>query len=59
MLGAGDQIPLIPLVDVAGSTIGVPVQTGVVMLNVGVTKGLTVKAKVVVEAHCPAFGVNV
>ena len=59
LLGAGDQVPLIPLVDVAGSTIGVPVQTGVAMLNVGVTKGLTVTVKVVVAAHCPAFGVKV
>ena len=57
---AGDQVPVIPLVDVVGK-IGatLPLQIGVIALNVGVTFGLTVTVTVVVVAHCPAVGVKV
>lgn len=47
-----------PFVEVAGSGLAAPVQT-VIGLKVGVTDGVTVTVKVVVVAHCPAFGVKV
>jgi len=57
---AGDQVPVIPLVDVVGSAVRVaPEQIGAIALNVGVIFGLTTIVKVVVVAHCPAVGVNV
>jgi hypothetical protein len=60
LLSAGDQAPVIPLVDVVGSADKVaPEQIGATALNVGVIFGLTVIVSVVVVAHCPAVGVNV
>jgi len=57
---AGDQVPLMPFVDVNGSTAATaPEQIGATAVNVGVTFGLTVIVNVVVVAHCPASGVNV
>ena len=60
LFNAGDQFPVIPLVDVVGKADKVPPEhiaaTGV---NVGVTFALTVMINVVVVAHCPAVGVNV
>ena len=57
---AGDQVPVIPLVEVVGNGASVApehiVATG---LKVGVTLGVIVIVKVVVVAHCPAVGVNV
>jgi hypothetical protein len=50
------------LVDVVGKAgTGLPAQivSAVPKLKTGVTFGLTVTAKVVVVAHCPAEGVNV
>ena len=58
LLKAGDQVPVIPFVEVAGSGSGAPGHTEIA-LKVGVTKGVTVTVNVVVEAHCPALGVNV
>ena len=57
---AGDQLPVIPLVEVVGNADKVaPEQIGATALNVGVIFGLTVIVSVVVVAHCPAVGVNV
>ena len=57
---AGDQDPVMPLVDVVGKADKVaPEQIGATALNAGVIFGLTVIVKVVVVAHCPAVGVKV
>ena len=60
LFSAGDQVPVIPLVDVVGNGVKtVPEQIGATAANVGVMFGLTVMVKVVVVAHCPAVGVKV
>lgn len=57
---AGDQVPVIPFVEVVGNGDKVaPAHTDATALNVGVTTGLTVIVKLAVVAHCPAFGVKV
>ncbi len=57
---AGDQVPLIPLVDVVGNADRVaPAHIGATAAKVGITLGLTVIVKVVVVAHCPTVGVKV
>jgi hypothetical protein len=57
---AGDQVPVIPLLDVVGSALSVaPEQIGATAVNVGVMFGLTVITSVAVVAHCPAVGVKV
>ena len=57
---AGDQVPVMPLIEVVGSADKVaPEQIGATALKVGVMFGLTVIVSVVVVAHCPAVGVNV
>jgi hypothetical protein len=57
---AGDQLPLIPLSDVVGNAASTaPEQIAATGLNVGVMFALTVIVNVVVDAHCPAVGVNV
>jgi hypothetical protein len=57
---AGLQFPVIPLVEVEGNKGAVdPVQIGFTTANVGVMLELTVTSNVVVDAHCPAAGVNV
>ena len=57
---AGDQVPVIPFVEVVGSAVRVaPEHIGATALNVGVMFGLTVIVNVVVVAHCPAVGVKV
>ena len=49
---AGDQVPLIPLVEVVGKADKVaPEQMAATEANVGVTFGLTVIVNVVVVAH--------
>ena len=49
---AGDQVPVMPLLDVVGSAVSVaPEQMGATALKVGVILGLTVIVKVVVVAH--------
>ena len=60
MFNAGDQTPLIPLLEVVGSADKLaPEQIAATGVNVGVTFELTVISIVVELAHCPAFGVNV
>ena len=57
---AGDQLPVMPLLDVVGSGASVaPEQIGATAVNVGVTVGLTVIVNVAVVAHWPAVGVKV
>ena len=49
---AGDQVPVIPLLDVVGNAGSeVPAHIGATAVNVGVTFGLTVIVNVVVVAH--------
>ena len=56
----GDQVPVMPLVEVVGNGDNVaPEQMAATAANVGVTFGVTVMVSVVVVAHCPAVGVNV
>ena len=57
---AGDQVPVIPLVEVVGSGDKVAhEQIGDTAVNVGVMFGLTIIVNVAVVAHCPAVVVNV
>ncbi len=56
---AGDHVPVIPLVEVVGSVNVPPEHIGAIGLKVGVAGGPTFTVSVVVEAHCPAVGVNV
>ena len=56
----GDQVPLMPLLEVVGNADKVPPeQIGATAVNVGVIFGLTVIVNVVGNAHNPAVGVNV
>ena len=62
LMTAGLHVPVIPLIEVAGNTgtlLPAQIMREVPRLNVGVTFGVTVTAKVVGVAHCPAVGVNV
>jgi hypothetical protein len=57
---AGDHVPTIPFNEVVGNTGAVvPAQKAGIVLNVGVTNGLTVIEIVVMAPHCPVLGVNV
>ena len=57
---AGDQVPVIPLIDVAGNADkAVPEQIEATGLKFGVTPGVTVMVSVAVAAHWPAAGVKV
>jgi hypothetical protein len=59
LLIAGDQLPVIPLVEVVGrAAIAVPEQTAATALNVGVTFVLTVIVVEVEVAHKPVVGVK-
>ena len=60
LFNAGDQVPVIPFVEVVGKAAKVaPEQIGFTTANVGVILELTVIVNVCVVAHCPAVGVNV
>ena len=49
-----------PLVEVVGRTGATdPLHIGATALKVGVVDGLTVTISVVLDAHCPTFGVKV
>ena len=57
---AGDQAPVIALVEVVGNAFSVsPEQIGDTGVKLGMTFGFTVMMVVVVVAHCPAVGVKV
>ena len=52
LFSAGDQVPVMPLVDVVGNAVRVaPEQMGATAVNVGVMLGFTVIVNVVVVAH--------
>ena len=52
MFSAGDQVPVIPLLDVVGNADRVaPEQMGATAVNVGVMFGFTVMVNVVVVAY--------
>jgi len=52
LFSAGDQVPIMPLVDVVGRAVSVaPEQIGATALNVGMMFGFTTIVKVVVVAH--------
>ncbi len=59
LLIAGDQVPDIPLLDVAGIEKDVPEQIAATCVNVVISLGFTVIVMVAVVAHNPAVGVNV
>jgi hypothetical protein len=57
---AGDQVPVIPLLEVVGNGASVdPEHIGATVVSVGVVLLFTVIVSVVVVAHCPGSGVNV
>ena len=52
MFNAGDQVPVMPLLEVVGSAVRVaPEQIGATAVNVGVMLGFTVIVNVAVVAH--------
>jgi hypothetical protein len=60
LMVAGDQVPVIPLLELVGRRPGVAFkQYGPNCVNVGVILGVTVTVIVVITAHWPALGVNV
>jgi len=57
---AGDQVPVMPFVDVVGKGDKVaPEQIGATAVNVGIVLVLTVIVNVAVVAHWPGSGVKV
>ena len=57
---AGDQFPIIPLLEVVGSGVNVaPEHIGATAVKVGIVLLFTVIVNVVVVAHWPTVGVNV
>ena len=56
---AGDQVPVIALLEVVGNVNEPPAQIAATCVNVGVVAGFTVTVIVAVDAHCPVVGVNV
>ena len=60
LTGDGLHVPVIPFVDVVGSTgAAEPLQMAGTALKVGIVCGVTVTVSVAVVAHNPAVGVNV
>ena len=60
MLKAGDHVPGIPLLEVAGNgLVVVPEHNGLIGVKVGVTFGVITICKVVVFAHWVPLGVKV
>ncbi len=60
LFNAGDQVPVIKLVDVVGKAAKVsPEQIAGTVAKVGVTRELTVIVNEVEVAHCPPPGVKV
>src|SRR5215208_3613705 len=56
---AGDQVPAMPSLEVAGSVMVDPLHTGAIGSKVGVTCGVTVTLSVAVVAHVLPVGVKV
>ena len=60
LFSAGDHVPAIPLSEVVGSAFKVaPEQIGATAVKDGVIDADTTIVWVTIDAHCPAFGVNV
>jgi hypothetical protein len=60
LTAAGDQVPVIPLSEVVGSTGAAdPLQMAATAAKVGVICAFTVTDSMLVFAHCPAAGVKV
>jgi hypothetical protein len=59
LLIAGDQVPVMALLDVVGSVNAPPLHIAATCVNVGVTGAPTFTVIVAVVAHNPAVGVNV
>jgi hypothetical protein len=60
LFNAGDQVPVIPLIEVAGSAErAAPEQIGATAANVGVTFGLTVIVPLAVAVPQPPVNVTV
>lgn len=60
LTSAGNQVPVIPFVDIAGKTGDTePSHIAGIGSKVGITVGLIVTVSVVVVAQSPAVGVNV
>jgi len=60
LLNAGDQLPVIPSMEVVGNPgDAAPLQMAGIEANVGIMFGVTVTFKVAVVSHCPAVGVKV
>ena len=60
MFNGGDHVPFMSFVDIVGNEAKEESeQIGGIGVKVGTTGELTVIVNVVVEAHCPAVGVNV
>ena len=56
---AGDHVPVIPSMEVAGNGSAPPAHIEAITPNVGVTPVEIVTTVVAFTAHCPAVGVNV
>lgn len=60
LFNAGDQVPLIPLLEISGKGFKLPpVQIAGTGVKLGLRTGLTAIVIVAVLAHCPLAGVNV
>ena len=60
LFSAGDQVPVMPLVDVVGRAANVlPEHIGAIAEKAGMVLGYTVMVNNVVSAHCPGAGVKV
>ena len=60
LFNAGDQVPVIELEEVVGNGAKVaPEQIGFIVVNEGVTIGLTLIVRVPFAIHCPEDGTNV
>ncbi len=60
LFNAGDQVPIIPLLEVVGNALKTsPEQIGAMVVNIGNVLLLTVTVRLVVVAHKPAVGVKV
>jgi hypothetical protein len=60
LFGAGDQVPIIELVEVVGKAANVvPEQIGATAVNEGIAIGFTVIVKDPFAIHCPDVGENV
>ena len=55
----GDQLPVVPLIEVVGSVISVPAQLSCICIKSGLTSCVMTTVMSVDVAHSPASGVKV